>query len=239
MQFVCCLGRLAGSPLTVACRRSLFCALLSLLVCVQTSLAAEELGLDETRWAFRVDMGGTIPKDAKLTRFVDPVSNQELKLSPGFQMDMALDYKITPWLSVGGELGFLFNGVDAFGNFSYPDTSLFQMPIMANLTLRYPARGRFVPYIGAGVGGVASFLSFGEDYYWGPDGIGSDFTLGAQAFAGLNYRLNEKSELGVMYRFLYTGSQDWNVEWWDGGSFHVSVDSIQVHTICLVFSFNF
>lgn len=50
---------------------------------------------------------------------------------------------------------------------------------------------------------------------------------------------NERSELGVMYRFLYTGSQDWNVEWWNGGSFHVSVDSIQVHTICLVFSFNF
>jgi hypothetical protein len=42
-----------------------------------------------------------------------------------------------------------------------------------------------------------------------------------------------------MYRFLYTGSQDWNGEWWNDSHFHVAVDSIQIHTFCLVLSWNF
>jgi len=194
---------------------------------------------DDERWELRLDMGGTIPQDARLTRFGDPVSGQFMKLSPGFQMDFAFNYKLTPWLAIGPELGFLYNSVNSFGDFSYHDTYLFQMPIMANITLEYPMAGRLVPYVGAGIGGVATALTFGEDYYWGPDGIGTDFTLGFQAFAGLNYRFNPSTSLGVMYRFLYTDSEDWDVEWWTGYHFHVAVDPIQVHSICLVLSCRF
>jgi opacity protein-like surface antigen len=223
-----------------------FCRVALLLVCVtwpRYGPAAEELGFDESHWAVQVDMGGTIPQDSKLTRFGDPVSGEYLKLSPGIQMDMRLDYRITPWLSVGGELGFLYNSVDSLGQFSYHDTSLFQMPLMANVTLQYPTRGRFEPYIGAGFGGVASVLTFGEhsDYYYysEPDGVGSDFVLGLQAYAGLNYRLTPHGRLGVMYRFLYTEGQDWDVEWWNGYDFHVAVDPIQIHSFCLVLSWTF
>jgi len=49
---------------------------------------AEELGLDESRWAYHLDMGGSIPQDTKLTRFGGPVSGEYLKLSPGVQLDM-------------------------------------------------------------------------------------------------------------------------------------------------------
>jgi len=193
----------------------------------------------EPRWELRLDMGGTIPRDATLNCFGEPLTGQLLKLSPGFQMDLGFSYKLTPWLAVGPELGFLYNSVNSFGDFSYPDTSLFQMPIMANLTLEPPTQGRLVPYLGGGVGGVASILTFGEDYYWGPDGTGSDFVFGFQIFAGLNYRLSPSSHIGVMYRFLYTDNQDWNVEWWTGYRLHVAADSIQVHSICLVLSHRF
>jgi opacity protein-like surface antigen len=194
---------------------------------------------EDERWELRLDMGGTIPQDANLTRFGDPVSGQSLKLSPGFQMDFAFNYKLTPWLAIGPELGFLYNSVSSFGDISYHDSFLFQMPMMANLTLEYPTQGRLRPYIGGGVGGVVSSLTFGEDYYWGPDGIGSDFTFGFQVFAGVNYRLSQSTYLGVMYRFLYTDSQDWNVEWWTDWHFHVAVDPIQVHSFCLVLSCRF
>ena len=219
-------------------------ALLASLVAWLQFAPAEELGLDESRWAYHLDMGGSIPQDTKLTRFGGPVSGEYLKLSPGVQLDMGLDYRITPWLSVGGELDFLYNNVDSFGQFSYHDTSLFQMPLMANVTLEYPTRGRFVPFIGAGVGGVASLLTFGEhnDYYYyysEPDGSGSTFVFALQAYGGLHYRLTAHARLGVMYRFLYTDRQDWDVEWWNGYDFHVSVDPIQVHSICLVFSCTF
>jgi opacity protein-like surface antigen len=237
-------SRLA-EKLAALCNQRFFrvAALLACLGWFPSCLAAEELGVDESHWAIHVDMGGSIPQDTKLTRLGDPVSGEYLKLSPGVQLDMRLDYKITPWLSVGGELSFLYNSVDSLGQFSYHDTSLFQMPLMANVTLEYPTRGRLVPYMGAGVGGVASVLTFGQNsnyyYYSEPDGIGSDFVLGWQAYAGLNYRLTAHSRLGVMYRFLYTDRQDWNVEWWNYYEFHVSVDPIQVHSFCLVLSWTF
>jgi hypothetical protein len=77
-----------------------------------SGLAADEPGFGDV---LRLDMGGSIPLDAKLTRLGDPVSGEYLKLSPGVQMDTAFDYKVTPWLLLGGELGFQFNGVDSVG----------------------------------------------------------------------------------------------------------------------------
>ena len=207
-------------------------------------LAGETAGAadfgDGLRWRGRIDMGGTIPESANLTEFAGPVSGEQMKLSPGFQMDISFGYRITPWLEVGPELGMTFNGVDSFGTFSYHDTTLFQMPIIANVVLELPKPRRLSPYIGAGVGGVASFLTFGSHnggyYYWlDPDGSGSDFVLGFQAFAGLCYRFSDTASLGVNYRFLMTEAQNWDVEWWDGSHFNVGVDSIRLHSICLVF----
>jgi len=201
--------------------------------------ARAQTRFDDERWELRLDMGGTIPRDANLTQFGEPVSGQKLKLSPGFQMDFAFNYKLTPWLAIGPEMGFFYNSVSSFGDISYHDSLLFQMPLMANLILQYPNQTRFRPYIGAGVGGVLTELTFGEDYLWGPDGIGSDFTFGFQTFAGLNYQLSQSTYLGVMYRFLYTDSQNWNVEWWTDYHFHVAIDPIQVHSFCLVLSCRF
>ncbi len=132
-----------------------------------------------------------------------------------------------------------FNEVDSFGDFSWHDSSLFQMPIMANVRLEYPYWGPVVPYIGGGIGGVASWLTFGEHWDWEPDGTGSDFVLGFEAFAGLRFRLTPHSSLGVVYRFTATESQNWDVEWWEGSRFHLATDGIQLHSVCLVFTGTF
>ena len=191
------------------------------------------------RWRGRVDVGGTIPESANLTELGGPVSGLKMELDPGFQMDLSLGYRITPWLEVGPELGMTFNGVHSVAGFSYPDSTLFQMPIMANAILELPNAKRFSPYVGAGVGGVASFLTFGNDYYWGPDGSGSTFVLGFQAFAGLRYRFTDTFSMGVNYRFMMTEDQKWDIEWWDGYHSNIAVDSIRLHSICLVFEATF
>ena len=128
-------------------------------------------------------MGGSFGASADLKEFAGPLSGQQMKLSPGFQFDLGMGYRVTPWLQAGPELGMNFCSVDAFGDFSYRNTSLFQMPIMANVTLEYPYWGRLVPYIGGGIGGVASFLTFGNHWEYEPDGSGSDFVLGFEALA--------------------------------------------------------
>lgn len=191
------------------------------------------------RWRGWVDMGGTFGASTELREFAGPASGK-LELSPGFQMDLGFGYRVTRWLMVGPELGFTFNSVDSFGGFSYHDTTLFQMPMMAQVTLEYPNSGHWLPYAGGGIGGVASFLTFGDSgYYYEPDGSGSDFVLGFQAFAGLRYRFNGHSSIGVVYRFLATEPQNFDVEWWDWYHFNVSTGPIQMHSVCLVFTSSF
>ena len=196
------------------------------------------------RWTVRLDMGGVIPEDATLREFGGPVSGEKLKLDPGFQFDLALGYRITPWLEVGPELGFTFNGVDSIGGWSYPSTLLGQILMMGNVRLEYPVKSRLAAFAGGGIGGVASFLTFGGDTDYdyddhGPDGTGSDLVWAFQAFGGLRYRVADKWTLGLEYRFLQTDPQRWDVDWWTGQEFSVGIDSLRMHSVCLVLSGSF
>ena len=206
---------------------------------------ADESALAAGRWNFRFDVGGTMPADPELTTFSGPITEGgEIKLSAGGQFDIAMGYRLTPWLSLEGELGFAANAVDSIGNWSYPDSSLTHFLFMANVVIEKPL-GQFVPFAGVGVGGDFSTLSFGNrdyyDYYysWDPDGSGTDCVLAYQAFGGVRYLFNENFSMGVVYRYFATGAQDWKVDWWTGSDFKVGADAIGVHSVCLVFSASF
>ncbi len=210
---------------------------------LETARAAEYF----PRWVARFDMGGTIPLDANVTEFGGPMGDGKFKLDPGFQMDLALGYRPTPWLEVGPELGFTFNSVNSVGGWSYPDSMLGQILMMANVRLEYPPKSRLAPFVGAGIGGAASFLTFGGDYnnydyyygYYEPAGSGSDFSMAYQVFAGVRYRMSDKWNVGVQYRYIWTDPQHWNVDWWNGSGFGISIDSLRMHSICLVFTGEF
>jgi opacity protein-like surface antigen len=203
--------------------------------CLAFSAVAEDGSSLAERWRVRFDLGGTIPNDPQLEAFGGPVSSGgEMELSPGVQFDVGVGYRITPWLTVEGELGFLFNEVDSVGNWSYPNSALYQMPIMANVVFEYP-RGPFVPFAGVGAGGVYSSLTFGNSYYyyWEPSGSGTDFVPAVQAFGGVRHEFNKHWSLGLVYRFLATDSQEWDVGWWNGAGFRVGVDSVRIQSISL------
>ncbi len=202
--------------------------LLFLGVALITPAAAED-----SRWTARMDLGGNVPNDPSLTQFGSPVSGERLKLSPGVQFDLAIGYRPLPWLEVGPEIGFSFNPVDSFGQFSYPDTFLFQIPLLVDVMVEYPQNSRFTMFAGVGAGGVASFLSFGADAYYEPDGTGSDLSLALQPFGGLRYRFGQNWTVGLIYRFLVTDRQRWDVEWWTGDHFQVASDGLRIHSLCL------
>jgi opacity protein-like surface antigen len=194
------------------------------------------------RWRARFDIGGSIPHDPTLSELGGPVtSGDKMQLSAGIQFDVAAGYRFTPWLALEAELGFIANEVDAVGNWSYPDSSLNQMLIMGNLVFEYP-RGRFVPFAGVGGGGVWSTLSFGNYYgyyYSDSDGYGSDFVPAFQAFGGVRYEFSSNWSVGVIYRFLATASQQWNIDWWNGSSFQVGVDAVYIQSVCVVMTASF
>jgi len=204
---------------------------------------AQDSPLAAGRWAFRFDMGGNIPSDAELTTFGGPISQGgEMELSPGAQFALAAGYRVTPWLSLEGEIGGAFNNIDSIGNWSYPDSTLSHLLLMVNLVVERPV-GRFLPFAGVGAGGDYSMVSFGSSsgyyWYWEPDGQGTDFVFAYQAFGGIKYRFNDNCSVGVMYRYFGTGAQKWNVDWWSGGDFTIGVDRIGVHCVSLVFSASF
>jgi len=190
-----------------------------------------------------MDIGGNIPEEVTLTEFDGPMGDKTFDLNAGFQFDISGGYRIMPWLEVGPEFGFLINGVDSIGDWSTSDAVLFQVLMMANVRVEYPTQGRLVPFAGAGIGGSASFLSFGGGggyyYYYEPLGDAADCVLAWQGFAGVEYRLSDNTRLGLEYRYLSTNPQHWDVDWWTGADFEVGVDNIRIHTICLVFSGSF
>jgi opacity protein-like surface antigen len=209
--------------------------------CLTLSAVGQESSLSE-RWRFRFDIGGTIPENPTLSEIGGPVTGgDKMELSAGMAFDFAAGYRVTPWLLLEGELGFTYNTVNSVGNWSYPESALSQMAIMFNVEFSYPL-GRLVPFAGVGAGGVLSELSFGNYYDWyysSSDGSGTDFVPAAQVFAGLRYEFDKHWSGGVVYRFLATGSQNWDVEWWNGAEFQLGVDRVCLHSICLVFNGSF
>ncbi len=200
-------------------------------------------------WDFRFDIGGSIPQSANLKH-----SSGELELNAGFTMNFALSYRLQPWLSVGPELGLNFNTVDSFAGYKPSSgADLFQMPMMLNLMVEYPPDSRLRPFAGIGIGGVVSVLSSeygyysGYWYYWEDYSTDTDVTWAAQAFAGIRYDLSDRMSVGLLYRFLATASQEWTFTeqyWSDPWTYRsvrydVEVDSIQNHSISLLFSWQF
>ena len=103
------------------------------------------------------------------------------------------------------------------------DTSLYQIPILANVIYTVPLDGKVKPYIGAGAGGVYALID-------GKDTSESDFVFAWQVMAGADYQINDKWSAGLAYKLLGTGGGDW------GG---VKTDSFLTHSIVASVSYKF
>jgi len=214
-------------------------------VCLALSAAGQESSSQSNRWNFRFDIGGSMPNDPGVSEIGGPVGNGKMELSPGMQFDIALGYRLLPWLILEGELGVTANEIDSIGNWSYPDSAFTQFTMMANVMFEYP-RGRLVPFAGVGAGAAVGSVSFGNTTYYSyyyswteSDGYGSDFVPAMQVIAGLRYEFSPDWSVGVTYRFLATGNQDFDVDWWNGADFEFGVDSVSMHSVCLVFTGRF
>ena len=85
--------------------------------------------------------------------------------------------------------GFLHNVQPA--TTTQDEYSMTQVPLVPNLVFHFPNSSRLEPYLGAGLGIV---------YGTGDDRSGTDGAL--EFMAGARYRLNERLELGLSYRFI-------------------------------------
>lgn len=211
---------------------------------VAVSCLSPALGDDYSsqRWRVRADIGGNIPISPTVSDLGGPViSGGKMALDAGMSLDFGIGFKVTPWFILEGEIGFTYNHIDSIGNWSYPNSSLTQMPIMLNAEFCLPV-GRLVPFAGIGGGGVLGSVTFGDYYYYyysESDGWGNNFVPAAQAYAGLRYEFSNEWSLGISYRFLAVPGYDWDVEWWNNADFSFGVDKMFTHSICITFSGTF
>ncbi len=161
---------------------------------------------EQNRFYLKADVGGTSSEDVQLREyFGQPIAvNSMIELDPGIRLGLRAGYGITDWLATELETGVTANNIEMITGAVQSDGSLAQVPFLLNLRLHVPDQCRFAPYAGAGVG-LASTILTGDDIQIGPllfEGSAADTVFAWQAFAGVNFAINERLNLGIEYRYF-------------------------------------
>jgi opacity protein-like surface antigen len=142
----------------------------------------------------------------------------------GTRVDLTLGYRFTSSFAAELNGGMVWNKLLDMAQHDF-----YQVPIMANLVWK-PAYGRLAPFVGAGAGAVDLIL---VPHYFSLQ-TESHFAFGAQAFAGVGYRLTRTCELGLSYRFMGAASANFKN---GGGTIRIGPALSQAIQAGLTFSF--
>lgn len=147
---------------------------------------------------------------------------------PGFRLSAGGGYHFTPMISAEIESGYLFNEVEDAG-----DTALSQVPFLVNAVFRFENSSSFVPFVGAGVGGVATFLTI-DDFISGSEDDDSDVVFAWQAQAGVHYRINDNMSAGITYKYLGVDGPEFDI-----GGGRVGLEVMHNHSFMASFQWSF
>ncbi len=191
------------------------------------------------------EVGGNITQDIDVKEFLGAdVSGVKLKLSPGIRGSIGGGYQFNPYVALEGEIGFMENNVDSVTGASHVHDATFgNVPFLVNGKLQYPmGRCPVTPYIGAGVGGSATYFDVDHLEINGVSIHGSDSTavFAWQAFAGLRYALNERMGLSLEYHYFEAESASWHADvFFPTASDTFKLGPTHTHAISLAFDFRF
>lgn len=175
------------------------------------------------RAAEQTDPGAYVSFGAGLN-IVNEINGREF--DPGYRLSVACGYRFTPVISAEIETGYLFNAVtDA------DDMALSQVPFLANVMFRFENSSRFVPFVGVGAGGVASFFNVNDVISEDDD---SDVVFAWQVQAGVHYRINDNMSAGITYKYLGADSPQFDI----GGGL-IRFDVVHNHAILGSFNWSF
>jgi opacity protein-like surface antigen len=206
--------------------------------------AAHPYDTTESRWYIRTDLGLSYVVETDVEEFLVPTPGLNIEFDPGIRFGVAGGYNALPWLAIEIESGVTANSVDNLGPDSI-DAAISQVPFMANLVIHCNHFNRFLPFIGAGTGGVASVFAIDQPFLVGNDiiwleGADTDVVFAWQAFAGLSYDLNENMGIGLTYRFLATEGPSWDVDdKFFSDRLSIRLDDVHTHSVSFAFNFRF
>jgi opacity protein-like surface antigen len=116
---------------------------------------------------------------------------------------------VRPNWTTGIEVGVIYNKVKEInGAEPLSDISLYEVPLLLNVTWQLPIPGPLKFYGGGGVGGV---FSVWDGVSSGSSSFTTDWTFGFQGVAGVKYALGSKWDLDGTYKYLgTTGHENFN-----------------------------
>lgn len=177
-----------------------------------------------------VDAGGVFQQDLSISSDVTP-SAGKVSFNPGFRGNLSLGYAISDSLDVGIQTGILWNSIDQVQGDSLSGSTFYQVPLLTSANYRFPLKGGWTPFVGAGVGGVMSFIDLHTPL---GDLSSSDLTFAYQVAAGCKYAVNENCEFGISYQFLGSLEHEWS----DGG-ISLTTDGSLSHSFLASFTWKF
>jgi opacity protein-like surface antigen len=158
---------------------------------------------DLQRFTLEVNPGVVFMQDVS---YREPGVSGSFSVDPGPSLEMALGYNLNQSLLIELQSGVLvfFSGSSHLNQFEEDvRDDICQVPIMARLVYKVPLHSRVRPFLGVGVGGV--YTSVDENFgFLGSRSVGTDFTFGYQACAGVRYQINHLIALGLEYDFMGT-----------------------------------
>jgi len=219
-------------------------------VCVGCAVVSSTRAAEPGPYA-KAEVGPTFTDDVELRDFLG-LGGGKIEFDPGMRFAVGGGYQFADWIAIGGETGVSFNYIDNIsGNFrGEGDSSIGQVPLLANVIFRIPTRIGLVPFAGAGAG--LSFPYFhADDIVFDPDpgvsgdetivdGSESDTVFAWQLFAGLKYQLDDRMSIGISYKYLHSESPDWEAEdVFTGLDSEISIGDLETHAVTFIFSYKF
>ncbi len=178
-------------------------------------------------------IGGVVAEDLSIRN----AGGAKNAMDPGFRTSISIGADLSDYMAAEFETGVLGNSLDTSS--SQPisaiatDAYLAQVPLLGNVIFKLPLKNGITPYIGGGVGGVASTLYLHSPGSWDRD---TDFAFAYQAMGGLKFALNRNMEIGLGYKFMGTSYHTW---FGNDPSLFVRSGQVFTHSILATFTLTF
>jgi len=133
--------------------------------------------------------------------------NYEAEFDVGIRSTVAFGYQINRNWACELETGVIWSSDTAFND------DFYQIPALLNVIYRVPTGSSWTPYLGVGVGGVAttfSTLVFQNSVIGPVNAKETNFTFAYQAGAGVEYVFSPTMTLNLGYKFLGAMEQSWS-----------------------------
>ena len=199
------------------------------------TLLAPARGADG-KYYFGVDVGLTLTSSTKGEASGGGQSvDGTVKFKTGYRLGLTGGYMINDNFAVEVETGFSGTSVKSIAGESLDageEVSIYQIPVLANVIWRIPTGMKLKPYVGLGAGMASSIIDI-KNARGLTDGNDSTVVPAFQALAGIRYDFTDRLGLVAGYKYLYTGSPEW-----DGGV-QIKTGALKSHQINVGLNFTF